>query len=148
MSQATYDRLVAEHAELTTRGRIDIARKIEVAREMGDLKENGDYHAAKDEQGKMEARVGHLAALIESAVILESTDSDEVINGSVVTLVYDGDDEEEEFLIGLIEEKSLGTEVISPTSPLGQALLGARVGDTVAYSAPSGELRVTVTAIE
>jgi len=148
MSEATYDRLVAEHAELTTRGRIDIARKIEVAREMGDLKENGDYHAAKDEQGKMEARVGHLAALIESAVIRESTDSDAVINGSVVTLVYEGDDEEERFLVGLIEEKSLGTEVISPTSPLGKALLGAEVGDTVAYSAPSGELRVTVRAIE
>jgi transcription elongation factor GreA len=148
MSQATYDRLVEEYTDLTTRGRIDIARKIEVAREMGDLKENGDYHAAKDEQGKMEARAGHLGALIESAVILESTDSDEVINGSVVTIVYEGDDEEEKFLLGLIEEKRLGTEVISPTSPLGKVLLGAKVGETVTYSAPSGELRVTVRAIE
>ena len=66
-----YDRLKAEHDDLTTRGRIDIARKIEAARELGDLSENGDYHAAKEEQGKMEGRIIHLASLLENAEIVE-----------------------------------------------------------------------------
>ena len=67
LSQAAYDRLVAEHKDLSTRGRIDIADKIEVARLMGDLKENGDYHAAKEEQGKMEGRITMLAGIIENS---------------------------------------------------------------------------------
>ena len=72
LSQAAFDRLKAEHDDLTTRGRIDIARKIEAARELGDLSENGDYHAAKEEQGKMEGRIMHLARIIENAEIVEA----------------------------------------------------------------------------
>ena len=71
LSQAAYDRLAAEHEDLTTRGRIEIARKIEAARELGDLSENGDYHAAKDEQGQMEGRIRHLAAMLDDAEIVE-----------------------------------------------------------------------------
>lgn len=149
ISQDTYDRLRAELDELTTTGRIDIARKIETAREMGDLSENGDYHAAKEEQGKMEARIGHLSALLENAVIIESLDTSAVRSGCVVTITYEGDDEEERYLIGMIEEQRDGLDVISPTSPLGTALLGAAVGETVAFTAPTGaELRVTVRGIE
>lgn len=149
LSQAAYDRLKAELDDLTTRGRIEIARKIEVAREMGDLSENGDYHAAKEEQGKMEARIGHLAALIErSAIINDDGPLDEVAPGCVVTIVYEGDDDEEQYLIGSIEERRPGVEVVSPTSPLGSALLGAKAGSTVSYEAPHGELVVEVVRIE
>ena len=84
LSQKAYDRLKAEHDELTTVGRVDIARKIETARELGDLKENGDYHAAKDHQGHMEARIRQLASMLENAEIVDSTDGDLVEPGAVV----------------------------------------------------------------
>jgi len=149
LSQDAFDRLTAEHLELTTTWRIEIARKIEIAREMGDLSENGDYHAAKEEQGKVEARIGHLAALLLDAVIIEAGDGSTVISGSVVTVTYDGDDDDEErYLVGRIEEQREGLDVVSPTSPMGVALMGAKLGDTVAYQAPSGEMRVTIRAIE
>ena len=83
-SQATFDRLSAELEELTTTARIDIARKIETARELGDLSENGDYHAAKEEQGKMEARIRDLQALLLDAEIIEAGDTDEVSQGHVI----------------------------------------------------------------
>src|ERR1700709_111720 len=149
LSRTAYERLKAEHDDPVTRGRIDIARKIETAREMGDLSENGDYHAAKEEQGKMEARIGHLAALLVDAEIIEALDSDQVQAGCIVTITYEGDDDEERYLIGMIEEQRNGLDVMSPTSPLGKALRGAHVNDTVSFDAPSGaNLRVTVRSIE
>lgn len=149
LSRKAHDRLRAELDDLTTTGRIEIARKIETARELGDLSENGDYHAAKEEQGKMEARIGHLKALLENAVVIEALDASEVRSGCVVTLVYEGDDEEERYLIGMIEERHDDLDVVSPTSPLGSALIGAAVDETVTYTAPTGaEMRVTVRAIE
>jgi transcription elongation factor GreA len=149
LSQAAHDRLKAELTELTTVGRIEIARKIETAREMGDLSENGDYHAAKEEQGKMEARIGHLSALLELATIIDHEgDVNTVSQGVVVTIVYEGDDDEEQYLIGSIEERRPGVEVVSPTSPLGSALLGSTVGAEVTFQAPSGEQNVTVIRIE
>ncbi|HMS14203.1 MAG: transcription elongation factor GreA [Microthrixaceae bacterium] len=149
LSQAAYDRLKSELVYLTTEWRIDIARKIEAAREMGDLSENGDYHAAKEEQGKTEARIGHLSALIERAVIIDHEgDIDSVVQGTVVTILYEDDDDEEQYLIGSIEERRDGIEVISPTSPLGEALLGAKAGDEVTFEAPSGPLKVEVIRIE
>ncbi|HEY1119219.1 MAG TPA: transcription elongation factor GreA [Acidimicrobiales bacterium] len=138
LTQAAYDRLKAEYDDLTTRGRVDIARKIEAARELGDLSENGDYHAAKEEQGKMEGRIMHLNALIENHVIVDPTDSDEVRVGSVVEIRYEGDDDTERFLLGSIEERGSDVEVMSPGSPLGSALLGKKVGDTVEYETPTG----------
>ncbi len=86
LSQTAFDRLKAEHDDLTTRGRIDIARKIEAARELGDLSENGDYHAAKEEQGKMEARIRHLTAMVENAEIVEGGGSDRVQHGSIASI--------------------------------------------------------------
>jgi transcription elongation factor GreA len=148
LTQATYDRLKAEHEELTTHGRTDIARKIQSARELGDLSENGDYHAAKEEQGKMEARIRHLTGLLNAAEIVEAAKSDVVVAGSVVTITYEGDDDQERYLIGSIEERHDDLEVISPASPLGKALLGAVVGDVVTFEAPSGaSLRVEVIDI-
>ncbi len=148
LSQAAFDRLKAEHDDLTTRGRVEIARKIESARELGDLSENGDYHAAKEEQGKMEGRIAHLAQMIENSEIVEAADGDVVAHGSVVAIRYEGDDEVERYLLGSIEERHDDLDVISPSSPLGEALLGSAPGDAVTFVAPTGaELKVEVVEV-
>ena len=149
LSRAAYERLREEHEDLTTRGRIDIARKIEAARELGDLSENGDYHAAKEEQGKMEGRIMHLARILENAEIVEDEGgSDMVRPGAIVSVLYDGDDEPEKYLVGSIEEQRDDVMVVSPGSPMGEALLGAAEGDEVEYESPAGVLRITVVGIE
>ena len=148
LSQAAFDRLKAEYDDLTTRGRIEIARKIETARELGDLSENGDYHAAKEEQGKMEGRIAHLAAMIENAEIVEAPEGSEVVGpGSIVAIVYEDDETPERYLVGSIEERHDDLEVVSLTSPLGEALLGRSVGDEVSYETPTG-MKLTVTIVE
>ena len=149
LSQNAYDRLTAELKELTTRGRIDIARKIETARELGDLSENGDYHAAKEEQGKMETRIVHLQGLLVDAEIVAELDEDldNVVLGSIVSVLYDGEDDPERLLVGSIEEQRDDVGVVSPGSPLGEALLGASVGDRITFEAPGGDLMVQVVAI-
>jgi len=149
LTQATYDRLKDEHDDLTTRGRIDIARKIEVARELGDLSENGDYHAAKEEQGKMEGRIMFLAKMLDTAEIVEGGGTDVVGAGSVVELRYEGDDDTEKYLVGSIEERREGLDNLSPGSPLGEALMGASAGDTVSFETPAGgSLNVEVVSVE
>jgi transcription elongation factor GreA len=146
LSQAAYDRIKAEHDDLVTRGKIDIARKIEAARELGDLSENGDYHAAKEEQGKMAGRINHLANLLENGVIVESSAATEVVPGAIVGIRYEGDTEVERYLLGSIEERVDGIEVMSPGSALGKALVGAKVGHTVTYETPNGS-RLTVEIV-
>jgi transcription elongation factor GreA len=147
LSPATYDRLQAELEDLKTRGRVEIARHIEAARALGDLSENGDYHAAKDSQGKMEARIRQLEAMLKDAEVVEGGPSDEVAAGATVRLRYVGDDEVERYFVGSIEERQGGTAVISPGSPLGQALIGKRAGTTVTYDAPSGQLAVEIVSV-
>jgi transcription elongation factor GreA len=149
LSQDAYDRLRAELEDLTTRGRVDIAQTIETARELGDLKENADYHAAREDQGRMEARIRQLQSLIDNAVIVDSSQaSDTVAAGSVVALRYEGDDDADRFLVGSIEERRDDVAVVSPQSPLGQALIGRRKGDVVEYQAPGGNLKVEIVDIE
>jgi transcription elongation factor GreA len=149
LSRGAYERLQAEYHDLTTRGRVEIARKIEAAREMGDLSENGDYHAAKEEQGKMEARIRHVQALLRDAEIVEGGSSGSVQAGSVVSLRYEGDDDVERYLIGSIEERHDELDVMSPGSPLGQALMGRSPGDVVDFEAPTGAvLKVEVVAVD
>lgn len=149
LSRAAFDRLQEELHDLTTRGRVEIARKIETARELGDLSENGDYHAAKEEQGKMEGRIRHIQALLENAEIVEGDTGGAVAAGSVVTIRYEGDTDTEKYLLGSIEERHDELEVISPGSPLGQSLMGATAGQTVAFEAPNGStLRVEVVAVD
>lgn len=138
LSQKAYDRLKAEHDELTTVGRVDIARKIEAARELGDLKENGDYHAAKDHQGQMEARIRQLAGMLENCEIVDTTDGDIVDPGSVVQLRYEGDDDVETYFYGSVEERDVEYDIISARSPLGEAIVGKKVGDKVEYTSPTG----------
>lgn len=148
LSQETFDRLEAEHVDLTTRGRIDIARKIETARELGDLSENGDYHAAKEEQGKMEGRIMFLAKTIEEATIVEAINDGTVQTGTIVELRYEGDDDTEKFLYGSIEERQDGMDNLSPGSPLGVALQGAKAGDMVSFETPAGgSLSVEVVSV-
>ncbi len=149
LSQDAYERLRAELEDLTTRGRVDIAQAIETARELGDLKENADYHAAREDQGRMEARIRQLQSIIDNAVIVDSSQtSDTVAQGSIVALRYEGDDDADRFLVGSIEERRDDVAVVSPQSPLGQALIGHRKGDVVEYQAPGGNLKVEIVDIE
>ena len=150
LSQTAFDRLKAEHETSPTRGRIDIAQKIEAARALGDLSENGDYHAAKEEKGKMEGRIMHLAHVIENAVIVETSSNGNAVGaGSIVSVSFDGDGAVEKYLVGSIEEKPEDLLVVSPASPMGAALLGATVGEVVEYEAPTGmSLKVSVVGIE
>jgi len=120
LSPEAHERLRAELEDLTTRGRVEVAHRIEAARALGDLSENGDYHAAKDDQGKMEARIRHIEAMLKNAQIVEVSElaSDVVAAGSVVTIRYEGDEDTERYLIGSIEERRDDVSVISPGSPL------------------------------
>jgi transcription elongation factor GreA len=151
LSRAAYDRLQSELHDLETRGRVDIAGIIERARELGDLSENADYHAAKEDQGRMEGRIRQLKAILDNAVVLDDeapAEAGVVSTGSIVALRYDGDNDVERYLIGSIEERRPDLSVISPNSPLGQALLGKSPGETVGYEAPGGTLRVEILAVE
>ena len=141
LTQEAFDRRTAELEQLAGEGRTEIAKKIEAAREEGDLKENGGYHAAKEEQGKNEARVKVLTHLLENAHIGAPEAADGVVaQGQVVTVRLVEFDEEETFLLGSREEAAtFSGDVYSPTSPLGAAVLGANVGDTVEYSTPAGK---------
>jgi transcription elongation factor GreA len=151
LTQATYDRLVAELEDLTTRGRVEIAELIEAARALGDLKENGDYHAAKDSQGKMESRIRQLQALLKEVELVDEDDAGDgsVSTGSTVTLRYEGDDEDDTqtFFVGSIEERQGDLPVLSPSAPLGQVVMGKNAGDTVEYTAPGGMLRVEIVSV-
>lgn len=150
LSQEAFDRLQAELDDLSTRGRIEIADKIERARELGDLSENGDYHAAKDEQGHMEGRIRQLEHILENAEIIARPADGVIGPGSIVTVMYEGDEESdaERYLVGHIEERVDDLDVVSPTAPLGAALMGATTGDWVTYEAPTGSLRVQVLNVE
>ncbi|HEX3392964.1 MAG TPA: transcription elongation factor GreA [Acidimicrobiales bacterium] len=148
LSRAAHDRLKAELDDLMTRGRIDIAGTIQRARELGDLKENADYHAAREDQGRMEARIRQLQALTEHAEIVEEGEGDgTVATGSIVSLRYEGDEDVERYLVGSIEERRDDLPVISPQSPLGMALLGHGRGESVKFEAPSGTLTVEIVEI-
>ena len=150
LTQEAFDRLQAEIEERQGPLRVEITKRIELAREEGDLKENGGYHAAKEEQGKNEARIRVLRHLLENAKIgTPPAGEGEVGQGQVVTVRFpDGD--QERFLLGSREEAAHAIiDVYSPTSPLGRAVLGRRVDDEVSYSLPNGrKLTVVIVATE
>ena len=138
LTQEAYDRLSAELADAKGPRRADIVAKIEAARDEGDLKANGGYHAAKDEQGKLEARIRQLTEMLRNAQVGEAPSMAGVAGpGMVVEVRYDGDDDVEQFLIGSREDKAQ-IPVYSANSPLGLALTGAKVGDKVSYTLPNG----------
>ena len=139
LTQDAHDRLARELAELIA-NRPAMAQEINDRRQEGDLKENGGYHAAREEQGKQEGRILQLQQLLRTAKVGEAPVSEGVAGpGTVVEVRFDGDDDLERFLIGSREEaETAGVEVYSAASPLGKALTGAREGDTVEYTAPTG----------
>ena len=150
LSQDAYDRLQAELDELIA-NRPAVAAEINARREEGDLRENGGYHAAREEQGKEEGRIRYLQELLRDAKVGEAPKTDGVAPGTVVTIQFDDDeDDTETFLLGSREISSTtDLTVYSPESALGTAILGARAGDTVTYTAPSGaEVKVTVLNFE
>ena len=145
LTQEAADRLRAELVHLESDGRVEIIKKIEAARAEGDLKENGGYHAAREEQGKMEARIRQLKHMLEHAHIGTPPvgESGVVGPGMIITIDMAGD--EMKFLLGSREIASADMDVYSEKSPLGAALLGAKVGDTVTYKAPNGkEIKVAI----
>ncbi|AKU15988.1 transcription elongation factor GreA [Luteipulveratus mongoliensis] len=139
LTQEAYDRLKAELDHLSGEGRSDIAKRIEAAREEGDLKENGGYHAAKEEQGKMELRIRQLTELLRDATVGQAPKDNGVVNpGMVVTVEMFGD--EEKFLLGSREiAGDSDLDVYSEKSPLGAAINGKKVGDETSYDAPNGK---------
>jgi transcription elongation factor GreA len=146
LTQDAFDRLSKELQELID-NRPVIAKEINDRREEGDLRENGGYQAAREEQGKQEGRIVQLQSLLREAKVGEAPVSDGVAGpGMVVTVRFAGDDEDEKFLIGSREEaETAGVEVYSAASPLGKALTGAREGDTVEYETPTGKtMKVTL----
>ncbi|MGZ4450689.1 transcription elongation factor GreA [Oryzihumus sp.] len=152
LTQEAYDKLQAELENLKGPVRQEVIARISAARDEGDLKENGGYHAARDEQGKVEARIRQLEDMLRRAQVGETPEDDGTVSpGMKVTykFVGDDDDEAETFLLGAreIEDSVEGLKVYSPQSPLGSAIIGAQVGDTVSYEAPNGKkLEVVVVA--
>ena len=149
LTQEAFDRLQGEYDERTGPLRADITKKIAAAREEGDLKENGGYHAAKDEQGKNEARIRQLRQLLENATVGEAPEADGTVQaGTVVTVRFPGDDDTTSFLLGNREANaSTDIDVYSTTSPLGSAVLGRPIGETVAYELPNGK-KLTVEIVD
>lgn len=143
LSQSAYDRLTAELTELKTAGRVRASKAIEVARAHGDLKENAEYDSAKEEQGKMESRIRQLEEMLRDAKVGEAPSGDTVAAGMVVT-TSDEDGDEDTFLLGSREDRIEGLAVVSAQSPLGRALLGRRIGETVSYEAPAGTFEATI----
>ncbi|MEU3658322.1 transcription elongation factor GreA [Streptomyces sp. NPDC032940] len=141
LTQEAYNKLKEELAYLTGPARTEISAKIAAAREEGDLRENGGYHAAKEEQGKQELRVRQLTQLLESAKVGEAPAADGVVApGMVVTIAFDGDEDDTlTFLLASREYASSDIETYSPQSPLGSGVNGHKVGDDAEYELPNGK---------
>ena len=144
LSPQAYDRLRQELEERSTTRRREISLQIERAREHGDISENADYDAAKNEQGLNEARVRQLEAMLRDVEIVEGSGGEIVEAGVIVEILIEGDDETQTYLIGSIEERHATYDVLSTSAPMGQALVGRKPGDTVSYETP----RKTVLAVE
>lgn len=148
LTQDAYDRLKGELDYLSGEGRVEIAKKIEAAREEGDLRENGGYHAAKEEQGKQEARIRQLRQLLETARVGDApVPSDgSITSGMVITVDMAGEDLV--FLLGSREVAGdTDLDVYSEKSPLGAAIVGRKVGDRTEFAAPNGK-QIPVVILE
>lgn len=141
LTQASYNQLKAELDYLSGAARVEIAQKIEAAREEGDLKENGGYHAAKEEQGKQELRVRQLTQLLQNAKVGEAPADNGIVEpGMVVTIAFDGDEDDTlTFLMASREYASTDIETYSPQSPLGTGVNGKKVGENAEYEMPNGK---------
>ncbi|MFI7008941.1 transcription elongation factor GreA [Streptomyces sp. NPDC050145] len=142
LTQEAYSKLKEELAYLSGPAREEVTAKIAAAREEGDLRENGGYHAAKEEQGKQELRIRQLTQLLEKAKVGEAPADDGVVEpGMVVTIAFDGDEDDTvTFLLASREYASSDIETYSPQSPLGTGVNGKKVGDDAQYELPNGKL--------
>jgi transcription elongation factor GreA len=147
LSQVAYDRLKLELEERSTTGRRDISAWIERAREHGDIRENADYDAAKNEQAHNESRIRQLEEILRDAVVGEDVTGDVVAPGTIVEVRIEGDDDVTQYLVGSIEERHDTLEVLSTSSPLGQALLGHGPGETVSYDGPRRTFAVEIVSV-
>jgi transcription elongation factor GreA len=151
LTQEGYDRLQEELDYLRGPARQELAIKIGLARDEGDLKENGGYHAAKDEQGKQEARIRQLEDMLRRAQVGEAPKDDGVVEPGMIVTVAFAPGDEQTFLLGSREiadfDSSVEHDVFSPQSPLGAAINGKKAGDTATYDAPNGK-KLTVTIVE
>jgi transcription elongation factor GreA len=152
LTPQAYARLKEEVERLKTEGRTNMAERLLHARELGDIRENAEYDAAKNEQGLMEARIRELERLLKDPDIMEgATQTDAASPGVLVILrPLDEDDPDEEtyLLAASKEERSPGARTVSVTSPLGKALLGTKPGDRVSYDAPGGTFSYEVVRLE
>ncbi|MBO0829615.1 MAG: transcription elongation factor GreA [Streptosporangiales bacterium] len=147
LTQEAYDRLSGELEYLTGPGRVELAKRIEAARDEGDLRENGGYHAAKEEQGKAEARIRQLQELLRNAHVGQAPPDDGVVEPGMHVTVRFPDGDEMTFLLGSREVAADGVEAYSEKSPLGSAISGKKVGDKANYTLPNGtEMAVTVVS--
>jgi transcription elongation factor GreA len=148
LSPDAHKRLQEELAWRTGEHRDEISKWLERAREHGDIRENADYDAAKNEQGHNEARVRHLEALLRKAQVVEgATDADAVGPGTVVEIRMDDEEETTHYLVGSIEERHDTYDVLSTSSPLGLALMGASPGEVVEYAGPKRRFQVEVVSV-
>jgi transcription elongation factor GreA len=147
LSQQAYERLQEELAERSGPRRKEISAWIERAREHGDIRENADYDAAKNEQGHNEARVRQLEEILRTAEVVAGQSGDVVAPGTIVEVKVEGDDDTTSYLVGSIEERSEEFEVLSTSSPLGQALLDHRPGETVSYEGPRRAFAVEIVSV-
>jgi transcription elongation factor GreA len=143
LTREAHEKLKSELEYLTGPARVELANKIGEARDEGDLKENGGYHAAKEEQGKSEARIRQLEDMLRRAKVGETPSKEGVVEpGMKVSIKFAGDDDIETFLLGSREllalDDSVHIDVYSPQSPLGSAILGKKKGDSATYEAPNG----------
>lgn len=148
LTQSAYDKLKEELDYLEGEAREHIIREIATARAHGDLSENAEYHTAKDQQGLQESRARQLRATLENAEIIEATDDGVVKPGMIVTIKHEGDDEAETYLLGLREEKGGDHDILTPESPIGQALVGRTAGETVTAKVPAGDLKIEIVEVK
>ena len=148
LTQQAFEKLKQELGFLEGEDRQRIIKDIATARAHGDLSENAEYHAARDEQGQKEARIRQVRQMLENAEIITGDDDDSVVKpGKLVTIRHEGDDESETYLLGLREERGGDYDVLTPDSPLGQALIGRSPGETVVAKVPSGELTIELLEV-
>lgn len=147
LTQEAYDRLKEELDRMTGPGRVELAKKIEAARDEGDLRENGGYHAAKEEQGKAEGRIRQLQDLLRNAQVGQAPADDGVVEPGMQVTVAFPDGDEMSFLLGSREVAADGIEAYSERSPLGSAIHGKKVGDKATYTLPGGgEMAVKIVS--
>lgn len=146
MSQEAITRLEEEVFELETKARPEIIERIARARELGDLSENADYHAAREEQARIEAKIRDLINRLKRSEVGTVIDDGIIAPGKTITFSQAGGDPLT-YLFGEREERSAELDALSPSSPLGQALLGCKAGDKVTYSAPAGTFEVEVLSV-